>query len=298
MKTRDTSKPFCLMVHHKAPHTPHQYPKKYEKLYADAPLPKPENFYGDYETRGAALTESRGRWSKLDYVTPAHFNKDVPEGLKEGTQAYKDWGYQCFFKGYLRLVAALDDNMGRLLAYLDASGLADNTIVVYTSDNGFFLGDFGLFNKMWMYEESLRLPLLVRYPPEIKPGTVNDDIVSILDFGPTFLDYAQREASAELQGESIRPVLAGKTPADWREAHYYHFYDQVDVPAHYGIRTAEHKLIHYYELPGETGWELYDLKEDPQENRNLYGQPEQAEVVQRMKLRLKELRSLYEDAGR
>ena len=298
MDNRDKARPFFLMVHHKAPHTPHHYPKKYEELFADGPLPLPDNFNTAYEQRGAAMAKSRGRWSKLDHITPAHFNKKVPKGLKPGTQAYKDWGYQCLFKGYLRLVAALDENIDRLLEHLDASGLAENTIVVYTSDNGFFLGDFGLFNKMWMYEESLRLPLIVRYPSEIKPGTVNDDIVSILDFAPTFLDYAQTDAPAILQGESIRPILTGNTPDDWRDAHYYHYYGQFDVPSHYGVRTSRHKLIHYYELPGEAGWELYDLKEDPRENRNLYGQPGQEEVVARMKGLLKEQRARYEGADR
>ena len=292
MKNRDRSKPFCLMVHHKAPHTPHHYPEKYRKLYADAELSKPESFHADYMQRGTALGTSRGRWSKLDFIIPNHFNKKVPKYLKEGTKEYKEWAYQCFFKGYLRLVASLDDNIGRLLDYLDKSGLSRNTLVVYTSDNGFFLGDFGLFNKMWMYEESLRLPLLVRYPLKIKPKTVNDDMISILDFAPTFLDYAQAEVSKEFEGRSFRSILEGKIPTGWRKAHYYHYYGQYDVPPHYGVRTSGHKLIHYYE---NDNWELYDLRKDPRELQNIYYQPEQSQVIENMKIMLKDLQREFND---
>lgn len=293
IKTRDQSKPFCLLVHHKAPHTPHHYPKKYEKLYADVDLPMPENFGADYSQRGKAFAKSQGRWSKLDFITKDHFNKKMPKHLKEGTKEYKEWAYQCFFKGYLRMVAALDENVGRLLDHLDKSGLSKNTIVIYTSDNGFFLGDFGIFNKMWMYEESLRLPLLVRYPDKIKPETVNREILSILDFAPTFLDYAQEKAPDELQGRSFRPILEGNLPPDWRKSHYYHYYGQYDVPAHYGVRTKTHKLIHYY---NKDNWELFDLKKDPKETQNIYKQVEQSQVVSKMKTILKEQRKRYENS--
>jgi len=289
---RDKSRPFCLMVHHKAPHTPHLYPEKYARLYSETDLPLPADFWADYNQRGRALAESQGRWSKLDYIKPNHFMIPVPEYLTAGTKAYKEWSYQQFFKGYLRLVAALDDNIGRLLDYLDHPGLRENTIVIYTSDNGFFLGDFGLFNKMWMYEESLRLPLLVRYPGHIKPKTINKAIVSILDFAPTILDYAQAECPSELQGYSLRPILAGKLPADWRTAHFYHYYGQYDVPAHTGVRTASHKLIHYYQL---DTWELFDMIHDPGESMNLYHQPAQAQTVKNMKDLLQVLQIKYED---
>jgi len=293
LDNRDSSKPFCMMVHHKAPHTPHLYPKEYEELYADTDLPVPDNFWADYEQRGASLAESQGRWSKLDYILPDHFNKSVPKNLKKGTKAYKAWGYQCFFKGYLRLVAALDKNIGRLLDHLDKSGLSKNTIVIYTSDNGFFVGDFGLFNKMWMYEESLRLPLLLRYPGNIKPGKVNKEMISILDFAPTFLDYAQSGIPAELQGRSIRPLLEDEAPADWRKTHYYHYYGQFDVPAHYGVRTVEYKLIHYYE---KNNWELFNIKNDPREMQNIYNSPEHIKVVKDMKTLLHNMQREYEGA--
>jgi len=297
LKRYDSKKPFCLMVHHKAPHGPYKYPEKYEKLFLDKKLPEPDNFNSVYSDRGEALGQTRGRWSKLDNVISDHFNKKVPKGLQRGTKEYKEWAYQNIFHGYLRLVASLDDNVGRLMEYLDKSGLADNTLVVYTSDNGFFLGDYGLFNKMWMYEESLHLPLIVRYPGKIKPDTVNDQFVSILDFGPTFLDFAGVVGENKLQGCSIRPLLKNKIAPDWRKAHYYHYYGQYDVPAHYGVRTEEYKLIHFYEILGEGGWELYDIINDPGESRNLYGQPDKSEVVEKMKRLLKELREEFEDRG-
>jgi len=297
MSGRDPARPFCLMVHHKAPHGPYRYPEKYAGLFTDRDLPKPDNFYADDADRGQALAGSRGRWSRLKDALPSHFNQKVPEGIEKGTRAYQDWAYQSMFKGYLRLVACLDENIGRLLDYLDQSGLSANTLVVYTADNGFFMGDFGLFNKMWMYEESLRLPLLVRYPREIKARTVSEDFISLLDFAPTFLDYAGAAAAPEFQGRSIRPVLEGHTPGDWRNAHYYHYYGQYDVPPHYGVRTAHYKLLHYYEMPGEEGWELYDLDKDPGENRNRYGEPGYADVVARLKTLLGRMRRRYEAPG-
>lgn len=199
--------------------------------------------------------------------------------------------YQRFFKGYLRLVAALDDNIGRLLDYLDQDDLTKNTVVIYTSDNGFFLGDFGLFNKMWMYEESLRLPLLVRYPDHVKPEIINTKMVSILDFAPTILDYARAEIPKELQGRSIRAILEGKSITEWREGHYYHYYGQYDVPAHVGVRTSKYKLIHYY---NEDYWELYDMVNDPRESQNIYSQSNQSEVLAKMNTLMEKLQLKYE----
>jgi arylsulfatase A-like enzyme len=291
MERQDADTPFCLMIHHKAPHTPHLYPQKYENLFANEDLPVPENFWAKYQQRGRALYESQGRWSKLDFIKPNHFIIPVPDNLKLGTKEYKAWSYQTFFKGYFRLVAALDDNIGRLLDYLDKSGLAENTVVIYTSDNGFFLGDFGLFNKMWMYEESLRLPLLVRYPGKVKANTVNENIISILDFAPTILDYARAEIPDELQGQSFRSILMGNEPPDEHKAHYYHYYGQYDVPAHYGLRTLKYKLIHYYE---DDSWELYDIVKDPRETRNIYNQPERAAIIGKLKTRLEKMRLQFE----
>ncbi len=266
LKQQRGKEPFCLMLHHKAPHTPHIYPEKYNSLFTED-LPLPETFNDDFSRKNSHLINRPCGYSKLDSIIPAHILAKAPAGLSP--VEFKHWAYQSFFKGYLRLVAALDDNIGRLLDYLDESGLAENTLIIYTSDNGFFLGDHGLFNKMWMYEESMRLPFLVRYPGEIQPGTVNDELISILDIAPTLLDYADATVPGDLHGRSLRPLFNGQRTADWRTALYYHYYGQYDVPAHNGIRTKDHKLIHFYTAEDAPQWELYDLQRDPQELRNL-----------------------------
>lgn len=287
IKNREKGKPFCLLLHHKAPHTPHLYPDKYKKLYKDD-LPLPETFNDGFAGKNYELVNGKCGWSKLDSIIPTHILEDAPEELTQ--EEFKYWAYQAFFKGYLRLVAALDDNIGRLLDFLDESGLAENTIVVYTSDNGFFLGDHGLFNKMWMYEQSMRLPLLIRYPKEIKPGSVNDKLVSILDFAPTFLDYANAAVPEELHGQSIRPLLKGTEPESWRTSVYYHYYGQYAVPAHNGIRTQSHKLIHFYDATGGPEWELYNLYKDPNELDNIYEYPESQQEIINLENGLKELK--------
>ena len=174
------------------------------------------------------------------------------------------WKYQRYMHDYLACIASVDDSVGRVLDYLQESGQADNTIVVYTSDQGFYLGEHGWFDKRFMYEESLQMPLVVRYPKEIKAGVVNKDIVMNLDFAETFLDYAGARVPEDMQGVSLRPVLQGRTPGDWRTAMYYHYYEYPavhSVKRHYGIRTERYKLIHFYNDIDE--WELYDLKTDP-----------------------------------
>jgi arylsulfatase A-like enzyme len=206
------------------------------------------------------------------------------------------WKYQAYIKEYLRCIASLDDNVGRLLDYLEESGLAKNTIVAYTSDQGFYLGDHGWYDKRFMYEESLRMPLLVRYPKEVKPGSVSDDIVLNLDFAATFLDYAGVPVPGDIQGESMRNVLRGKTPGNWRTSMYYHYsyFPSVHyVKRHYGVRTQRYKLIHFYYNIDE--WELYDLKKDPREMKSVYHDPAYADIVTELKAELKRLREKYKD---
>ncbi|MCK4629115.1 MAG: DUF4976 domain-containing protein, partial [Sedimentisphaerales bacterium] len=191
----------------------------------------------------------------------------------------------------------VDDNVGRLLDYLDESGLAKNTVVIYTSDQGFYLGDHGWFDKRFMYKESFKMPLLVRCPKAIKPGTVNNDLVQNLDFAPTFLDYAGAEIPADIQGRSIRPILEGNTPKDWRTSVYYHYYEYPKghgVKRHYGVRTRRYKLIHFYF--DIDAWELYDMKKDPDELNNVYGDPAYAKVVRKLKTELNRLREQYGDS--
>jgi arylsulfatase A-like enzyme len=211
--------------------------------------------------------------------------------------------YQYYIKAYLRCVASIDDNIGRVLDYLDKSGLTDNTIVIYTSDQGFYLGEHGLFDKRFMYEESLRIPFLVRYPKEIKPGSVNKDISLNIDFAETFLDYAGQPIPKDMQGRSLRPLLNGKIPEDWRTSMYYRYWMHLPhfrVPGHYGVRTKRYKLIFFYGLPldaegavrraTEPEWELFDLEKDPKEMNNVYNDPAYAKVVKDLKdelLRLK-----------
>ena len=198
---------------------------------------------------------------------------------------------------YLSCIAAVDKSVGKVLDYLKESGLDKNTIVIYSSDQGFYLGEHGWFDKRWMYRESLNTPLLVSWPGVTTPGSVNNDMVSNLDFGETILDAAGAQIPADMQGRSFIPVLKGETPADWRTAHYYHYYEhpsEHNVMRHYGITTDKYKLIHFYYDIDE--WELYDLEKDPQEMKNIYGDPAYADVQADLHKQLEELRVKYQDS--
>jgi arylsulfatase A-like enzyme len=265
LRERTRRKPFLLLCQYKAPHVPHRYPPKYSSMYV-ADLPEPATFDDDYASRSKALGEEC-RYSKLINIKKGDLSgNEPPEGLTG--QAYKKWVYQTFFKGYLRVIAAMDESVGRLL------------------------GDHGFYNKMWMYEQSLHMPLIVRYPKEISSGVVNDDIVTNIDFAPTFLDYAGVTRPPDMQGESLRPLLGGRRPDDWRRAMYYHYYGDYGVAPHYGIRMRRYKLIHFYST-GE--WELFDLNKDPNELTNRCNDPEYAGIVRELRLELKRLRTLYGD---
>ena len=204
------------------------------------------------------------------------------------------WKYQRYMKDYLRSIRSMDDAVGRLLGYLDESGLSENTLVVYSSDQGFLLGEKGWFDKRWMYEESLKMPLIVRWPGVAAPGSENEELVQNLDFAKTFLEVAGARAPAQIQGRSLAPLLRGEPPDDWRDAVYYHYYEfprPHHVHPHDGVRTERYKLIHYYTL-GQ--WELFDLERDPGELESVYDDPDYAEVQERLKRRLKELRRQYD----
>lgn len=208
-----------------------------------------------------------------------------------------EWKYQRYMQDYLRCIVSVDENVGRLLDYLDANGLAKNTIVVYTSDQGFYLGEHGWYDKRFMYEESLSMPLLVRYPKQIEAGQISDDIVLNLDFAPTFLDYAGASIPDDFQGETIRPVLQGETPVNWRTSMYYHYYEYPHgwhrVKRHYGVRTQHYKLIHFYN--DIDAWELFDLRSDPTEIRNLIDDPAYAGMVAELKVELNRLQVKYQE---
>jgi arylsulfatase A-like enzyme len=228
--------------------------------------------------------------------------KPINEEFKEIYPAMDDtafmrWKYQRYMQDYLGCIASIDDNVGRLLDYLEENGLDENTIVVYTSDQGFYLGEHGWFDKRFIYEESFKTPLLIQWPKVIEPGSESDEMVQNLDFAQTFLDAAGIEAPDDMQGESLMPLLEGK-PEEWtRDAVYYHYYEYPGfhmVKRHYGIVTKRYKLAHFYYDIDE--WELYDLKKDPMELNNVYNDPEYADVVERLKKELKELRKKYKDS--
>jgi arylsulfatase A-like enzyme len=303
LKKRETSdKPFFLMCHFKAVHEPFFNHERYNNLYADQDLPEPEDLFWPESPKGKRfegwpLEILAGRYQKRPRAYPPprlHTQGLDAEGVRKAT-------YQKFMKSYLRTVAGINDNVGRLLAYLDQTGVARDTVVIYTSDQGYFLGEHNLFDKRFMLEESLRMPFLIRYPREIKPGTKVDDIILNVDFAELFLDYAGAAVPGSMQGRSFRPNLTGNTPSDWRDAMYYHYWAyQKERPSHYGIRTKRYKLIYYYGLlrmnrPPEQCWEFYDLGTDRREFFNRYGDPKYADVIANLKRRLTELRQQYKD---
>jgi arylsulfatase A-like enzyme len=318
MKSRPRGKPFFLMVHHKAPHRPWDPDAKHRAQFADRWIPEPETFWDAYATRTDALRENlqrvaadltrrdlkleppadlsgppRASWlaAKPMEVTITRDGKNV----SLTGEALVRWKYQRYMKDYLATVQSVDDNIGRLLAFLDANGLSKNTMVVYTSDQGFFLGDHGLFDKRFMYEESLRMPFLVRWPGNIKAGTRSDAIGLNVDFAPTFLQAAGLPVPADMQGRSLLPVLRGRTPADWRSSMYYRYYHDPghhNTRAHYGVRTRTHKLIYFWK---KDQWELFDLAADPYELHNLYGEPGHEELTARLKAELLRLKQAVRD---
>lgn len=300
MNGRDKNKPFMLMCHHKAPHRPWIPNEKYKNLYEDVHIPEPDTFYDDYENRSQAAKEAKMRIDR-DMNDKVDLKGVPPEGLTALEE--KRWKYQRYIKDYLRCVASIDESVGRLLDYLDEEGIAEHTIVIYTSDQGFFLGDHGWFDKRFMYEESLRMPFIVKYPKEIKPGSHTAAMALNVDFPSTFLDYAGVRIPDDMQGKSLRDIFNGRTPPDWRSSMYYRYWMHLDryhhVYSHYGIRTDKFKLIYYYgQALGTSGsvdenmppeWELFDLDKDPMEMNNVYAAPLYSETVIELK---KELRAL------
>jgi len=313
IEDRPRDKPFFLMMHHKAPHRPWEPTAAYAAEFARKRIPEPLTIHDAYDTRTDALHEN------LQRVAADLTNRDLklppPPGLAGDALAkwlatkpssvtivrdgkpvtlegapLAEWKYQRYMQDYLASVQSVDDSVGRVLAYLDTAGLARNTIVIYTSDQGFFLGDHGLFDKRFMYEESIRMPFLVRWPARIKPGTRSDAIALNIDFAPTFLEAAGVPASSEMQGRSLLPILGGRTPSGWRTSMYYRYYHDPgdhNTRAHYGVRTRTHKLIYFWT---KDQWELFDLVKDPHELHNLYGQPGHEKLITRLKDELARLK--------
>lgn len=359
---RDPSKPFCLLLHHKAPHRNWQANLKYLGMYDDVEFPMPENFYDDYATRGsAARTQKMSvtrdmRWEQdfkvpemLDLNNPdsqdsynalmGEINRMTPEQrsawgryyfprnrrLLEAQLKGKDldnWKYQVYIRDYMSVIASVDESVGRVLDYLDKNGLTDNTMIVYTSDQGFYMGEHGWFDKRFMYEESLRTPLIVSYPGHTKPGSVCNRLVQNIDYAPTFLALAGVQQPKDMPGRSLVPVLDnGDNVKNWRQSIYYHYYDYPTyhmVRKHDGVCTDRYKLIHFYgkggldavpenkyqNVPGTREYatlkglesigyfepkdeavdycELYDLQADPHEQNNIFGKPGTEKITKQL----------------
>ncbi|MHC4743219.1 MAG: sulfatase family protein, partial [Planctomycetota bacterium] len=295
LRNRDKDKPFFLMTHHKAPHGKWEYDPKYEDLYADIDFPEPASLWEDKSHRSEAsadagrdILELAGRMESPTWPTG-----QLDTTGMDDTQKVKA-GYQKYLHDYMRCIASVDKSVGRLLDCLEREGLVEDTVVIYTSDQGMFLGEHEYYDKRWMFEDSLRMPFVVRYPGRVRAGSINEDIITNVDFAPTFLDCAGIAKPPEMQGRSFLANLAGKTPANWPVSMYYRYWMGASgVPAHYGVRTKRYKLIRYYESP--SGWELYDMEKDPLEINNVYDDPAYADAVDKMKIELMRLREYYGD---
>jgi len=290
LEKRPQDKPFFLMYHHKAPHRNWQPDEKHRKQFENFDVPEPETFNDDYSGRSDAPSQATMRIDRD--LTRTDLKMDPPAGLSG--QALKKWKYQRYMRDYLACVASVDDNVGRVLDWLDKTGQAANTIVIYTSDQGFFLGEHNFFDKRFMYEESLRMPFLVRWPQRIKPGSVSKGMILNVDFAPMMMDAAGLRVPSDMQGRSFLPLLDGRVPSNWRKAMYYRYYHpgHHNVAAHYGIRTDRYKLIYFNKL---NQWELYDLQSDPREMNNVYRDPRYASTVKTLKEEMLKLKKELKD---
>ena len=324
---KDSGKPFMLMMHHKAPHREWQPGPEELSLYKNVTFPEPATLFDDYSNRGTAektqdmtisktmrieedlkLYKDRSKMrntglTRMDSLQMTKWNNVydpiISEFYRTGLTGddlirYK---YQRYLQDYLACIAAVDKSVGEVLDYLKAAGLDKNTVVIYASDQGFYLGEHGWFDKRWMFEESYRTPLLIQWPGVVKPGSVNNDMVSNIDLPETFLEIAGTDIPDDMQGRSMVPVLKGKTPSNWRKEHYYHYYEYPGshmVKRHYGMSTERYKIMHYYYDIDE--WELYDLKTDPQEIKNVYNDPAYASIKKNLHKRLLKLMEKYGDS--
>jgi len=323
LKHRDQSKPFMLAIQHKSPHRPWMPPPRYYGWLQDVKIPEPPTLFDDYSGRaspahnqklqisknmnlpedlkvfppgkwsgdfGPMSDEQRAEWSKFFAPRNEAFTKANLQG-----DDLTRWKYQEYMKDYLRCVKSVDDSVGRVLAELKAEGLESNTVVIYSSDQGFYNGEHGWFDKRWIYEESIHMPFIIRWPGVVKPGTRFNEFIQNIDYAETFVDIAGGKIPDGLHGHSLVPVLRGETPADWRKSVYYHFYEAAthNVPQHYGVRNDQYTLVYFYKT---DEWELYDLKKDPQQLHSVYADPAYAKVVVEMKAELTRLRQQFKDS--
>ncbi|MFK5923664.1 MAG: sulfatase [Verrucomicrobiota bacterium] len=326
LEQRDKDKPFILMVQHKAPHRAWDPAPEYLSTFDDVEIPEPETLFDDYSGRGTAardqdmtiektMTLGRDLKVKEKDVTGSFMKRGYgrlnPEQAALWDAAYQKkndaflaakltgkeltrWKYQRYMKDYLRCIKSVDDSVGELQQYLTKNGHSENTVFIYSSDQGFYLGEHGWFDKRFMFDESYRTPLLVSWPGKIKAGSVNRDLVSNLDFAETFLDLAGAEIPQDMQGASLVPIFKDSKPADWRSSHYYHYYEYPGwhmVQRHEGIYDGRYKLMHYYDV---DEWELYDMKSDPQEMKSVYGHPDYTEISKRLHRELDGLRKQFD----
>lgn len=327
LKTRPQDQPFFLMLHHKAPHRAWEPDERNKELFRSRTFPEPQTFWDDYATRPAALPENQQTVAKD--LTRRDLKLEPPAGLRgpernqwlnvkpaevqitaaDGTQRTLKgeelirWKYQRYMQDYLACVQGVDDGVGQVLDYLEETGLARNTVVFYSADNGWYLGDLGLYDKRFMYERGLRVPLLVR-GPGIPAGATPASFVANIDLAPTFLDLAGLPLAASMQGRSLVPLLHGETPANWRTSVYYRYYHDPghhNTAAHLGVRTATHKLIYYWK---KNAYEMFDLTADPCEQHNLLysadeaAKPEVAAKFAELKAEIARLQAEYRDDGR
>jgi arylsulfatase A-like enzyme len=309
-KQSDSSRPWCLVYQHKAPHRPFTPAERHARMWDGIEWPKPETYDDDYATR---MVAKEAEDMRFEVSLKGDYEGEIPKGLSPTQE--RDWIFDRFVKDHNRSVYGVDENLGRVLDYLDASGQAEDTLIVYTTDNGFFLGEHGWYDKRFMYEPSLRIPLLVRYPRLVKSGVTEERFVMNVDLAPTILDFAGIPVPGQMQGRSMRRVLEGDPPADWRKEVFYAYYEnswafrdmdreQMTDPSfeywtahrvgpHRGIRTDRYKLIEYYSEGGY--WELFDLQEDPHELRNLHREPGAASIAAELEKQLRILQDNYHE---
>ncbi|MFT7204232.1 MAG: arylsulfatase A-like enzyme [Algoriphagus sp.] len=323
---KDSGKPFMLMMQHKAPHREWEKGPNQLSLYEDVTFPEPDNLFDDYATRTSAardqdmtiektmeLKYDLKMWSKADSAsgvyqrTYGRMNPDqakawdmvydpIREDFEKANLSGKDlvrWKYQRYMRDYLAVIRAVDESVGKVLDYLKENGLEENTLVVYTSDQGFYLGEHGWFDKRFMYEESFRTPMLMSWPGVIPAGSTSDALVSNLDFAQTFLEITKTPDPGTMQGLSLLPIMKGEQPADWRKSLYYAYFEYPgahSVKKHEGAFDGRFKIIHFYD---SDEWEFYDLQSDPKEMSNVYSAPEMQNQVVRMQTELKRLKEQY-----
>ncbi len=317
---RDKSKPFCAMLHFKAPHRPWEPDSCYLNLYNDVRFPHPETFNDDYA--GRELTAAKSMGTIENHISRGDLKQTPPEGLtvKErnkwlwwggsgkkqfwtpdesmSSEELKDWKFQTFMRNYMRVVRSVDDQVGRVVEYLKANDLYDNTIIVYMGDQGFFLGEHGFYDKRWMYEEAIQMPCLVSYPNGLKRGMTLDELAINVDIAPTLLDFAGVDIPEDMQGKSLKPIMQGnkKASKDWRKSVYYQYFEYPkwhNVQPHYGVRTDRYKLIHFYY--NVDVWEFYDMESDPKETVNQIDNPKYKDVIADLKVELTSLQDKYND---